>query len=47
MSNKMTTDAQSAIVISHVFNAPCELVFKVWTDPKHVAQWWGPKGFTR
>ncbi|MGH2376470.1 MAG: SRPBCC family protein, partial [bacterium] len=21
-------------------------VFKAWTDPKHVAQWWGPRGFT-
>lgn len=21
-------------------------MFKVWTDPKHVVQWWGPKGFT-
>jgi len=22
------------------------LVFDVWTDPKHIAQWWGPNGFT-
>ncbi|MBV4356270.1 SRPBCC family protein [Pinibacter aurantiacus] len=29
-----------------VFNAPRELVFKVWTSPEHVAQWWGPSGFT-
>ncbi len=21
-------------------------MFKAWTDPKHVAQWWGPNGFT-
>ncbi|MEH2251948.1 SRPBCC domain-containing protein [Nostoc sp.] len=49
MSNQNdSTDAQSEreIVITRVFNAPCELVFKAWTDPKHVAQWWGPKGFT-
>jgi uncharacterized protein YndB with AHSA1/START domain len=26
--------------------APPELVFRVWTDPKHLAEWWGPKGFT-
>jgi uncharacterized protein YndB with AHSA1/START domain len=26
--------------------APRELVFKAWTDPDHLAQWWGPKGFT-
>ncbi|HXA02821.1 MAG TPA: SRPBCC domain-containing protein [Cytophagaceae bacterium] len=29
-----------------MFDAPRELVFKVWTDPKHLAQWWGPNGFT-
>ncbi|WP_372660853.1 SRPBCC domain-containing protein [Cohnella sp.] len=23
-----------------------ELVFEAWTNPKHVAQWWGPNGFT-
>jgi len=28
------------------FEAPRELVFAVWTDPKHLAQWWGPLGFT-
>ena len=31
---------------TRVFDAPRELVFKAWTDPKHVAQWWGPTGFT-
>jgi len=34
------------IVITRTFDAPRALVFKVWTDPKHVAQWWGPSGFT-
>ncbi len=29
-----------------IFNAPREFVFKAWTDPKHVAKWWGPNGFT-
>jgi uncharacterized protein YndB with AHSA1/START domain len=28
------------------FAAPPEMVFRAWTDPKHLAQWWGPKGFT-
>jgi uncharacterized protein YndB with AHSA1/START domain len=28
------------------FDAPRALVFKVWTDPYHVAQWWGPHGLT-
>lgn len=28
------------------FAAPRALVFKLWTDPRHLAQWWGPAGFT-
>jgi uncharacterized protein YndB with AHSA1/START domain len=27
-------------------SAPPETVFGVWTDAKHLAEWWGPKGFT-
>jgi uncharacterized protein YndB with AHSA1/START domain len=38
--------ANREIVVSRLLNAPRELVFKVWTEPKHVAQWWGPNGFT-
>ena len=34
------------IVSTRVLNAPRELVWKAWTDPKHLAQWWGPNGFT-
>jgi uncharacterized protein YndB with AHSA1/START domain len=33
-------------VMSRVFEAPRDLVWRVWTDPKHLSQWWGPKGFT-
>jgi uncharacterized protein YndB with AHSA1/START domain len=31
-------------VISREFNAPRELVWKAWTEPEHMKQWWGPKG---
>ena len=34
------------IVTTRVFNAPRELVFEAWTNPKHLVQWWGPNGFT-
>ncbi len=34
------------MVVTRVFDAPRELVWKAWTDPKYVKQWWGPKGFT-
>jgi uncharacterized protein YndB with AHSA1/START domain len=30
--------------MSRVFNAPRPLVWKVWTDPLHLARWWGPFG---
>ena len=33
------------VTITRVFDAPCDLVFAAFTDPKHVAQWWGPRGF--
>jgi uncharacterized protein YndB with AHSA1/START domain len=28
--------------MSRIFNAPRSLVWKVWTDPQHLARWWGP-----
>ncbi|MBW0435646.1 SRPBCC domain-containing protein [Leptospira yasudae] len=34
------------LVLTRIFDAPRKLVYKVWTQPKHVAQWWGPKDFT-
>jgi uncharacterized protein YndB with AHSA1/START domain len=39
-----TTDRE--IFATRVFDAPRELVWEVWTNPKHLAQWWGPNGFT-
>jgi uncharacterized protein YndB with AHSA1/START domain len=38
--------ADRQIVTTRVLDAPRELVFKMWTDPEHIVQWWGPKGFT-
>ena len=38
--------ADREIAMTRVFDAPRELVFAAWTDPHHVAQWWGPDGFT-
>jgi uncharacterized protein YndB with AHSA1/START domain len=34
------------MVITRVYEAPRELVWKAWTDPEYARQWWGPKGFT-
>jgi len=38
--------ADREIVITRVFEAPRELVWRAWADPEHVAQLWGPEGFT-
>lgn len=32
--------------MSRVFHAPRDLVWRAWTEPQHVAHWWGPRGFT-
>ena len=34
------------IVITRVFDAPRERVWKAWADPKQVVKWWGPRGFS-
>lgn len=41
-----TGNETERMVVTRIFNAPRELVWKAWTDPNYVMQWWGPKGFT-
>ena len=43
---KNTVSEIERMVVTRVFDAPRELVWKAWTDPKYIMQWWGPKGFT-
>jgi uncharacterized protein YndB with AHSA1/START domain len=45
-SNPVTEPADRVLVITRVFDAPRELVFKAWTDPEHLVHWMGPRGFT-
>jgi uncharacterized protein YndB with AHSA1/START domain len=47
----MTTEIKNIqpdceIVSTRIVNAPRELVYKAWTDPEHLKNWWGPNGFT-
>jgi uncharacterized protein YndB with AHSA1/START domain len=42
----METQQKKELKITRILNAPRELVFEAWTDPKHLAEWWGPAGFT-
>src|SRR5258708_8234185 len=45
MERKSET-ADPEIAITRVFKGAGNLVWSAWTDPKPVAQWWGPTGFT-
>jgi uncharacterized protein YndB with AHSA1/START domain len=38
--------AEREVTVTRVYDAPRALVFKAWTDPKHLRSWWGPKVFT-
>ena len=37
---------EPVIEFTRLLDAPRELVWEVWTDPKHIGQWWGPNGFS-
>jgi uncharacterized protein YndB with AHSA1/START domain len=41
-----TATTSTDFVISRVFEAPRQLVWKAFTDPEQMKQWWGPKGST-
>jgi len=40
-----THGAERELVITRIFDAPRNLVFKAWTEAEHLARWWGPEGF--
>lgn len=40
------TQKPRELTLTRVFDAPPSLVFKAWTEPRHMAQWWGPDHFT-
>src|SRR3989454_11307482 len=45
-SRKKPMPADRELVFTRVLSAPRSRVFTAWTDPKHVAPWWGPHGVT-
>ena len=38
--------AECDVTVTRVFDAPRDLVFRMWTDPAHLMRWWGPRGYT-
>lgn len=43
---QFTTPSDREIVITRVFDAPRELIFKTITDPALIPRWWGPRDHT-
>jgi uncharacterized protein YndB with AHSA1/START domain len=37
---------QLELTLTRFYDAPRELVYQMWTDPVHLALWWGPRSFT-
>jgi uncharacterized protein YndB with AHSA1/START domain len=41
-----TKHSQDAVVIERSFDAPVDLIWRMWTDPAHFKEWFGPTGAT-
>jgi len=46
MENSKSSTHDRELILSRTLDAPVELVWEVFTNPEHIAQWWGPDGFT-
>ena len=46
MENQKSSMHDREITISRKLNAPVDLVWEAWINPEHIANWWGPDGFT-
>jgi uncharacterized protein YndB with AHSA1/START domain len=42
----LTTTPECEIISTRIFSFPRELVFRAWSEPDHLKNWWGPAGFT-
>jgi len=42
--NKSNNIENRTITLKRTFNAPLSLVWEAWTQSKHIAEWWSPKG---
>ena len=42
-TNFIVEPGSHSITVTHLYDAPRELVFKAYTDPGLIPEWWGPK----
>jgi uncharacterized protein YndB with AHSA1/START domain len=46
VANEGDPGAGQEFVVTRVFEAPRDLVFRAWTEPERLKRWWGPRGYT-
>jgi uncharacterized protein YndB with AHSA1/START domain len=46
MENAKSNTKDRELLLTRTLNAPVDLVWEAWTNPEHIANWWGPDGFT-
>ena len=46
LAERLEKPSAAALTLERELDAPRRLVFEAWTDPKHLARWWGPHRFT-
>ena len=46
LTSSDTEQSEREVLITRVFDAPRELVFRAWTDPEHLIRWFAPRGCT-
>jgi uncharacterized protein YndB with AHSA1/START domain len=46
ITDSVASHAGLELVVTRLFDAPRDLVFRAWTRQEHAARWWGPQGFT-
>ena len=45
LASKVEQEVEDEVLLlSRSFDAPPELVFRLWADPAHRVRWWGPSG---
>jgi uncharacterized protein YndB with AHSA1/START domain len=45
-TQRIAEAAHPGVLVSRVFDAPRDLMFRIWTEPRHLLRWWAPHDFT-
>jgi len=46
MAKRNPNSADHDVILTRDIDAPRSIVFEAWINPRHVAKWWGPEGFS-